>query len=154
MTAPSTTRTPRMRADSTASGACTSGSTARRSGATRPATGSAATTSMPMAERDSVGKTIRESPPMPSRLTEHLRRATRWLLPAAALALAPKCLLCVLAYAGLGGALGLGGPELCGPPASQAPSLAWLGVAGGIGMFGFLAGCRRGRSAPEENRTG
>jgi len=93
---------------------------------------------------------------MPSRLIELSRRATRWLLPATALALAPKCLLCVLAYAGLGAALGLGGPELCGAPAgspaSWAPSLAWLGVTGGIGAFGFLASRRRARLAPAGNR--
>jgi hypothetical protein len=38
----------------------------------------------------------------------------RWLLPAALLALMPKCLLCLAAYAGIGAALGLGGPEICG----------------------------------------
>ena len=89
---------------------------------------------------------------MPSRRTEFSRRAVRWLLPAALLALTPKCLLCVLAYAGLGTALGLGGPELCGAstnsPASWASSLAWLGVAGGLGTVGFLAICRCARSAP------
>ena len=46
------------------------------------------------------------------------RRVVRWLWPAALLALTPKCVLCVLAYAGLGSVLGLGGgPELCGAPA-------------------------------------
>ena len=92
---------------------------------------------------------------MPSRRTEFSRRATRWLLPAAVLALAPKCLLCVLAYAGLGAALGLGGPEICGAsaglPASWASSLAWLGVAGGLGTFGFLATCRDTRCTPTGN---
>jgi hypothetical protein len=44
-TASSTTPTRRTRAGSTASGACTSGSTARHSAATRPASGGAATTS-------------------------------------------------------------------------------------------------------------
>jgi len=89
---------------------------------------------------------------MPSRRAEFPRRAIRWLLPAALLALTPKCLLCVLAYFSLGAALGLGGPEICGAsagsPASWASSLAWLGVAGGLGTFGFLASCRRVRSAP------
>src|SRR2546422_6317783 len=41
-----------MRADWTASGACTSGSTAPRGGATRGASGGAATTSTTRAERD------------------------------------------------------------------------------------------------------
>ena len=88
---------------------------------------------------------------MSSRI-ELSRRVARWLLPAALLALTPKCLLCVLAYVGLGAALGLGGPELCGAsvgsPGSWASSLAWLGAAGGLGMVGFLASCRRLHSAP------
>jgi hypothetical protein len=35
-------------------------------------------------------------------------------MPAALLAIAPKCVLCLFAYAGLGTILGAGGPELCG----------------------------------------
>ncbi len=62
--------------------------------------GSATTTAMPA------------QPP----LVERARRLRRWLVPAALLALVPKCVLCVLAYTGLGVALGLGGPELCGAP--------------------------------------
>ena len=88
---------------------------------------------------------------MPSRHTEVSRRAVRWLLPAALLALTPKCLLCVLAYAGLGAALGLGGSEICGATASSPTTwttmLAWLGVVGGLSTIGFLTSCRRGRSA-------
>src|SRR5688572_12040605 len=88
----------------------------------------------------SVITTATNSPPMPSRRAEFSRRAVRWLGPAALLALAPKCVLCVLAYAGLGAALGLGGPEICGAtagaPATWATSLAWLGVASGLGAFG------------------
>jgi hypothetical protein len=58
-----------------------------------------------------------------------------WLLPAALFAVAPKCLLCVIAYAGLGTALGLGGPELCGSTdrVSALPLLLGLG-----GTAGFL----------------
>jgi hypothetical protein len=41
-------------------------------------------------------------------------RVPRWVLPAAALLLAPKCVLCVLAW--LGVLLGLAGPEICGGP--------------------------------------
>jgi hypothetical protein len=89
---------------------------------------------------------------MPSRRTEFSRRAVCWLWPAALLALAPKCVLCVLAYAGLGAAIGLGGPELCGgstgAPVTWATSLAWLGVASGLGVFGLLASCRCVRSTP------
>jgi hypothetical protein len=87
---------------------------------------------------------------MPPRSTEFCRRSVRWLLPATLLALTPKCLLCVLAYAGLGAALGLGGPEICGAPAgspaSWVSSLAWLGVAGGVGTLKFYANGRRERS--------
>ena len=75
-----------------------------------------------------------------------LRRAVRWLLPAGLLAVAPKCVLCVLAYAGLGTALGLGGPEFCGgsagSPGAWASSLAWFGLAGGLGALGLFAGRR------------
>jgi hypothetical protein len=88
---------------------------------------------------------------MPSRRIEFFPSSVRWCLPAALLALTPKCLLCVFAYAGVGGALGLGGPEICGAsagsPAAWASSLAWLGVAGGLGTFGFLARCRCTRAA-------
>jgi len=76
------------------------------------------------------------------------RRAVRWLLPAALLALTPKCVMCVVAYVGLGAALGLGGPELCGASAnataSWMTSLAWLGVAGAFGAMGCFASCRHG----------
>jgi hypothetical protein len=87
---------------------------------------------------------------MPSE-SSRVSRAVRWLAPAALLALAPKCLVCVLAYAGLGAALGLGGPEICGAsagsPGSWAASLAWLGGAAAAGVSGaLLRGPRRGRS--------
>ena len=49
-------------------------------------------------------------------LPERARHLRRWLIPTTVLALVPKCVLCVLAYTGLGVALGLGGPELCGGP--------------------------------------
>ncbi|HEY0864628.1 MAG TPA: hypothetical protein VGD97_11030 [Lacunisphaera sp.] len=58
-----------------------------------------------------------------------------WLLPAALLAVAPKCLLCVLAYAGLGAALGLGGPELCGAPDRFALLPLLLGAVGAVGFL-------------------
>lgn len=85
-------------------------------------------------------------PSVPPPRAEVSRRVVRWLIPAALLALTPKCVLCVLAYAGLGTALGLGGPELCGAttasPATWASSLAWLGGAGGLGAVGLRALCR------------
>lgn len=86
--------------------------------------------------------------PPPSRVNG----AVRWLLPAALLALVPKCVLCVLAYAGLGAALGFGGPEICGgPTATDSPdmwasSLAWAGAA--LGVFALFAAARGCRSAP------
>jgi hypothetical protein len=78
---------------------------------------------------------------MPSPRAESCRSAARWFLPTAALALAPKCLLCVAAYAGLGALLGIGGPEICGAPGS--PPLAWgvrlATVAAGVSISAVLA---------------
>ena len=48
-----------------------------------------------------------------------------------ALLLTPKCALCLLGYAGLGAALGLTRPELCGAPASSAQPWLWLSSVGG-----------------------
>ena len=67
-----------------------------------------------------------------------LERPHLWLPGVALLALTPKCLLCLLAYAGLGAALGLGGPELCGgTPGMTASSPAWLA---GLGLAAVVAG--------------
>src|SRR5687768_10915638 len=89
---------------------------------------------------------------MSSRRTELSHRAVRWVLPGALVALAPKCLLCVAAYAGVGVGLGFSGPEICGPsaglPGSWVSSLAWLGAAGGLGSIGFLARCHACRLRP------
>jgi hypothetical protein len=68
---------------------------------------------------------------MPPPRPEFLRR---WLAPAAVLALAPKCLVCGLAYAGL---LGLGGAELCGDAPPSWHRVAPV-VAGALGVAGFL----------------
>jgi hypothetical protein len=70
--------------------------------------------------------------------------------PLVLLALTPKCLLCVAAYAGLGAVLGSGGPELCGAPAGSTGAWTfWLSAAGSaLGILGFLASCRRQQSAP------
>jgi hypothetical protein len=90
--------------------------------------------------------TATTNPPMSPRRAEchsALVRAARWLLPAALLALAPKCVLCVLAYVGLGTALGLSGPELCSAvsnsPASWTTVFAWLGLGGVLTVGGLLA---------------
>jgi len=65
-----------------------------------------------------------------------LRLSLRSLAPAALVALAPKCVLCVLAYAGIAAALGVRSPEICGeaigPWDRWAPSLAAFGVALGV----------------------
>jgi hypothetical protein len=82
----------------------------------------------------------------PRRRGDLRRGAWRWLAPAALLALAPKCLLCVLAYAGLGAALGLGGPEICGAPAAAPAGWMALPAAGSLGVIGFLAVWRSRRS--------
>ncbi|MDB6165851.1 MAG: hypothetical protein JWQ83_991 [Lacunisphaera sp.] len=64
-------------------------------------------------------------------------RDWRWLVSGTALALVPKCLLCVAAYAGIGAALGLGGPEICGASGRPLAPGMWglLPLAvGGIGL--------------------
>ena len=76
-------------------------------------------------------------------LSERARRLHRWLIPAALLAVTPKCLLCGLAYAGLGATLGLGGPEICGATAGPWP---WLAPA--LGMVAGMVGWLRPHDAP------
>ncbi len=82
------------------------------------------------------------------RLAEVLRRGSRWSAPAALALLAPKCLVCVAAYAGLGAALGLGGREMCGAaaasPGAWASPLGFLAAA--FAALGLLAGLRRRRN--------
>ena len=75
---------------------------------------------------------------MPRPLAETLRRPACCLATGTCLALTPKCVLCLMAYAGLGTALGLGGPELCGATDGTTghwitgwPVLAGVMVAGG-----------------------
>ena len=84
---------------------------------------------------------------MSSRVVELSLRALRRLGPAVLLAVAPKCPLCALAGAGLGAALGLGGPEICGASAGMsggwAISVGGLGVAGALGLAGLCAQRRR-----------
>lgn len=84
---------------------------------------------------------------MSPRLVEILRRPGNWLATGALVALAPKCLLCLAAYAGLGAAFGLGGPEICGASSGVAESwMTWLPLSGvTLGASGFLTirRCRR-----------
>jgi hypothetical protein len=81
----------------------------------------------------------------PPRSADYSARRTAsvrgWLLPAALLTLTPKCVLCLLAYAGVGAALGLGGPEICGgQPGLTGSWESWLLVPGaGLAIIGFLA---------------
>jgi hypothetical protein len=67
--------------------------------------------------------------------SERMRRLHGWLMSAALLALAPKCILCVLAYAGLGVAGGWGGPELCGATDHSAGLPVFLVTLGFTGFF-------------------
>ncbi|HKB57421.1 MAG TPA: hypothetical protein VKC51_07510 [Lacunisphaera sp.] len=84
---------------------------------------------------------------MRPRLAETPPRWRGWLIPAALLALAPKCVLCALAYAGLGVALGLGGPEICGASGGAAGHwTAWLLAPGlAVGAAGIFCAQRRRR---------
>jgi hypothetical protein len=84
--------------------------------------------------------------PSPESLRQRLAHARGWLISAALLALTPKCVLCVLAYAGLGATLGLGGPELCGTAGNAAgPWAAWLPALGAVaGLAGYLARSAKG----------
>ncbi|HEY5551867.1 MAG TPA: hypothetical protein VIK52_08260 [Opitutaceae bacterium] len=87
---------------------------------------------------------------MLSRPRENLRRrlprARSWLIPAALLALTPKCIACVLGYAGLGAMLGLGGPELCGTSGNH--SGLWIAFLIPAGAAAFLARPAIGASRP------
>jgi hypothetical protein len=76
---------------------------------------------------------------------EFLRRPLRPLAPLALLALAPKCVVCLLAYAGLGAALGLRTPEICGAAAGGRGSwaLSVAGAGGALATARFIARYRR-----------
>jgi hypothetical protein len=71
-----------------------------------------------------------------------LRRPFRPLSAFALLALAPKCAVCVLAYAGIGAVLGSRGSVICGAttgsPDWWAPALILGGIA--LGIIGLLTG--------------
>ncbi len=74
-------------------------------------------------------------------LAEAFRRPYRRLAPMALLALAPKCVMCVAAYAGVGALLGIRRPEICGAAAgSGGPWAASAAViCGALGVIGILA---------------
>ncbi len=71
-------------------------------------------------------------------------RPFRWFGAVALFALAPKCLLCVAAYVGLGATWGISGREICGGAASPlavwVPGLALLAAT--LGCLGLLAARR------------
>jgi hypothetical protein len=75
-----------------------------------------------------------------------LRRPCRGLAALALLAFAPKCLLCLAGWLGLGATLGLVGPEICGASSSatavDAEAVAL--IAGGLLALaaGGVALCR------------
>ena len=84
-------------------------------------------------------------------LAEPIRRRPLGLACAAIVAIAPKCLLCVLAYAGAGAAFGIGGPEICGGTnaASRGWAFALVACVAVAGVFAFQA-CRQRRASKLE----
>lgn len=82
------------------------------------------------------------------------RRLLRWTSAAALFALAPKCLACLAAYAGLGAALGakLAGPELCGASAATLPAtsagLTLLGSTASLALLLRFARIKPGARCP------
>jgi hypothetical protein len=85
--------------------------------------------------------------PTPRR-SDPMRRPLRWLAGAAALAIMPKCVLCLLAYVGAG-AVTFGRLETCGGSESDAlrSVISWLGIiAGGLCLLrlGMISRGERG----------
>jgi hypothetical protein len=77
------------------------------------------------------------------------------LVAGALLALAPKCLLCAAAYVGLGAALGLGGPEICGASAGVTPDhLVWPAMLGVISCAALWFAARRRKTGANTARSG
>jgi len=85
-------------------------------------------------------------------LADPFRLRPLWLACGAIFAIAPKCLLCVLAYAGAGAALGIGGPEICGAANGEPRFWVFALIACGA-MAGFFAfqTCRRRRPSKLED---
>lgn len=69
---------------------------------------------------------------MPLPKPEYGRNGLRILLTGAAMFAAPKCVLCLAAYSGLGAALGWTGAELCGAPEPGPPWIAASVLAGSV----------------------
>jgi hypothetical protein len=85
---------------------------------------------------------------MPCLRAEIPRRPALWLAATGALALVPKCGLCLIAYLGLGSALGLGGAEICGA-AYDGMWGSWLASTGvaALAIAGIIVVQRRARGA-------
>lgn len=87
---------------------------------------------------------------MPPRIANILRRPWRALVALTLLVVAPKCVLCLAAYIGLGAALGLGGPEFCGtePLASRTTLGIATALSALVGLTCLLMRKRVARRAP------
>lgn len=73
------------------------------------------------------------------RFVDILRAAAPRLAAGLLLVAAPKCLLCLAAYAGFGTALGLGVPELCGAsPGAAGPGISAADLTATLVMAGFF----------------
>lgn len=85
---------------------------------------------------------------MPAPRAKFPRRAAQWLATTALIAIAPKCALCVVGYAGLGAVIGFSGPEICGGSVdSHRAGAEWLvALGGGLGLTGLITSFRCLRS--------
>ena len=92
--------------------------------------------------------------PVPLRLVNLLFRRGLWLGTAATILIAPKCLVCVIAYAGLGAAIGIGGTELCGGPTDSPLARATLLSIPALGVCVVILSARmRNRVGLTHNKT-
>jgi MYXO-CTERM domain-containing protein len=92
---------------------------------------------------------MKASPPAPEAPVGWRARWCRWLVPVFLLLFTPKCLFCVLAYAGFGAALGFGGAELCGATGDPTgPWTVWLPALVGALAAGVFFVRRRTAGGP------
>lgn len=79
------------------------------------------------------------------------RQPFRPLAAAGVVALAPKCVLCLAAYAGLGALLGIRSREMCG---SAGPGFPWREALAGAGLaVGIVGAVVRRRPKPGQKDT-
>jgi hypothetical protein len=85
-----------------------------------------------------------------STVAAFFRQPFRPLAAVSVLALAPKCVLCLAAYAGLGALLGIRNREMCG---AAGPGLPWrealAGAALAAGVVGSVVRRRSGTGRPD-----